>query len=60
LQEGRIQSCPLLHASVSVDEKNHFTEERGEEFVSFFVLREGIKLAERWVDVAIAVNKGKQ
>ena len=40
--------------------KNHTTEERGEEFVLFFTSRKGMELAERGLDVAIAINRSKQ
>ncbi len=40
--------------------KNHTTEERGEEFVLFFILHKGMKLVERCLDIAIAINRGKQ
>ncbi len=40
--------------------KYHVTEERGEEFVMFFVLCKGMELAEWWVDVTIVVNRDEQ
>ncbi len=40
--------------------KNHVAEDRGEEFVLYFILYKGMELLERLVDIPIAINRGEQ